>query len=316
MPNLTKRKPHIGITIGDPSGIGPEVVVKALNNPRIRRLGHYTVIGDETVLRRQGLHPTGNCQVLSCRCASADAIIAGRPNRASAQASLAYLNTAVELLRRKDIDGLVTAPVSKEAISSLGREFQGHTEFLARAFHVKRYEMLFVSTSLRVVVATRHIPITALSRTITAAKVFDAIDLTHAALKKFFRIPRPRLAVCGLNPHAGEGGHIGTEEGTKIIPAIAKAQKRGIRVQGPFPADTLFSPTTAQRYDAVIAMYHDQGLIPIKTLYFNELVNMTVGLPFVRTSPAHGTAFNIAGKDQANPSSMQASIRLAATLAR
>jgi 4-hydroxythreonine-4-phosphate dehydrogenase len=193
-------------------------------------------------------------------------------------------------------------------------QFPGHTEYLARAFDAKRVGMMFVSNRLKTIIVTRHIPLRRVHLNVTTKNVFDTICLAEKALKQHFRIRRPKLAVCGLNPHAGEKGEIGDEEITQIIPAIRKAKQKNIIVTGPLPADTLFAPERSNKYDAIIAMYHDQGLIPIKTLYFSELVNLTVGLPFIRTSPAHGTAFDIAGKNKADPSSMAAAIKLAAEL--
>ncbi len=284
-------KPIIGITLGDPAGVGPEVIAKSLAKPSIQKLGHFKIIGNPS-----------------------PKIKPGRPDQHSAQASLAYLQKAVELLKSRKINALVTAPVCKEAITALGKPFHGHTEFLAHAFHVKNFEMMFVSKALRTIIVTRHIPIQRVSRSITLTKVYNTILLANKSLKEHFKIKRPRIAVWGLNPHAGEGGSMGQEEITKIIPSIHKAQREGIHVQGPFPADTLFSPDTTRGYDVIISMYHDQGLIPVKTLYFNQLVNLTIGLPFIRTSPAHGTAFDIAGKNKADPSSMSEAIKLAAKL--
>lgn len=309
--SMNPLHPIIGITSGDPAGIGPEVIIKALSQRTLS--GDYKIIGTPGVFKDLGYTGADNVSFVPIE-ADKKTLTVGQPNHDSALLSLRYLQTAVELLKRQEIHALVTGPVSKEAITGLGKKFQGHTEFLAQAFGVKKYEMMFVSNKLRVVIVTRHIPIKDLCRIVTKEKIYDAISMTHSALKEFFKIPAPQIAVCGLNPHAGEGGHIGKEEIQKIIPAIEKAKKRGIHVLGPFPADTLFSPKTSASYDCVIAMYHDQGLIPIKTLYFQDVVNMTIGLPFIRTSPAHGTGFNIAGKNKADPSSMAAAIELAAKL--
>jgi 4-hydroxythreonine-4-phosphate dehydrogenase len=175
---------------------------------------------------------------------------------------------------------------------------------------------MFVSGTLKTVVVTRHIPLAEVPSAITETKVFQTIALTQHSLQRYFKIKNPKIAVCGLNPHAGEGGKMGGEEIEKISPAIQKAQSQGIDAQGPFPADTIFAAGIREKYDAIVAMYHDQGIIPPKTLSFSNLVNMTIGLPFIRTSPAHGTAFNIAGKNQADPASMEAAIRLAAQLSR
>lgn len=304
----------IGITLGDPAGVGAQVTANALSRPALRRSANFVLIGDEVLFKKYFPHRYASCVFLDQRCLKAGDLKPGHPNRATARASLCYLEKAVELLKYHQIDGLVTAPVSKEAICHIEPAFVGHTEFFARTFGVKDVGMMFVCESLRVILATRHIPLKEVSAAARPSVVYEAIRLAHEALKKYFHITRPVIAVCGLNPHAGEGGMMGKEEIGNVIPAIQKARQNHIRAQGPFAADTLFSPQTARRYDAVVAMYHDQGLIPIKTLYFRRLVNLTVGLPFVRTSPAHGTAFDIASTNKADASSMIAAIRLAVKL--
>ena len=308
------KKPIIGITLGEPAGIGPEVVAKALKKPAIRGLADFVVIGDGAVYQRYSSRASSCCNFLDLKKISKKDFHLGRPNSQSAAASIAYLNAAVDLLKQKKIQALVTAPVCKEAITALGRPFPGHTEFLAQAFRIKNFEMMFVSKTLRTVIVTRHLAIKDVPKALNKNKILRTLLLTNAALTKHFGIKRPRLAVTGLNPHAGEGGTIGKEELTTVIPAIKEAREKGLNVIGPAAADTLFTPLTGQDYDCVVAMYHDQGLIPIKTLDFRNVVNLTIGLPFVRTSPAHGTAFNIAGQNKADPSSMIAAIRLAATL--
>ncbi|MDP2654522.1 MAG: 4-hydroxythreonine-4-phosphate dehydrogenase PdxA [Candidatus Omnitrophota bacterium] len=306
------QRPVIGITMGDPSGIGPEVIAKALADRTVRRLGRFTIIGDPAIFKRYRLKVSSPCEWAAV---PSGRIHPGHPDRATGLASIHCLKTAVTLLRSKDIQALVTAPVSKEAITTLGPIFHGHTEFLAGAFGIKKYEMLFVSRGLRTLIVTRHIALKDVAGVIRPDNVYRAILMAHQSLKKYFKIARPRIAVCGLNPHAGEGGQIGREDRTRILPAVQRARARGIQATGPWAADTLFTDDKRKSYDIVIAMYHDQGLIPVKTLYFRNVVNLTVGLPFIRTSPAHGTAFDIAGKNKADPSSMKAAIRLAAELA-
>lgn len=311
-----KKLKTIGITVGDPAGIGAEAAAKALAQPALRRLARFVLIGDEVLFKENFPVRYSNCVFLDQRCLRPRGLKPGHPNRATARASLCYLEKAVELLRSRKIDGLVTAPVCKETISQIDPSFSGHTEFLARAFGAKDVGMMFVSENLRVILATRHIPLKEVSAAANREGVYQAIRLAHEALKKYFHISHPVIAVCGLNPHAGEGGTIGKEEIRNIIPAIKKARQNHIRARGPFAADTLFAPDLTRRYDAVVAMYHDQGLIPVKTLYFRRVVNWTVGLPFVRTSPAHGTAFDIAGKNKADASSMSEAVRLAVQLTR
>lgn len=315
MPTSTSNSKAIGITLGDPAGIGPEVVAKALANPSIRRLARFQIIGDEVIFRKYFAERYRCCSYMDLGCVkSIRAAVPGRGGVTTARAALAYLKKSVELLKSKEIAGVVTAPVCKETIRQIDPGFRGHTEFFASAFGVKDVGMMFVSRRLRTILVTRHIPLRQVSESLTPALVYETIRLADQALKSYFKIQRPAIAVCGLNPHAGEGGTIGGEEIEKIIPAIAKAGRNGMRVDGPFAADTLFTPAASQRYDAIVAMYHDQGLIPIKTLYFTKLVNLTVGLPFVRTSPAHGTAFDIAGKNKADAASMAEAIRLAVKL--
>jgi len=311
----SKNKLTVGITLGDPAGIGPEVVAKALHQLGIRRLANFVVIGDSLLFQRFK-NNFSHCLLDDVENPFVAKVKSGFPSRFSAQAGLNYLNRAIDLLKTDSIQALVTAPLSKESICRLGLDFDGHTEYLASAFHSRRCEMMFVGPRCRIVVATRHVPLKEIPRLLNHKNLFETIKLSHSVLKNLFKISRPHIGVCGLNPHAGEGGHMGHEETTKIIPAIHEARQKGLYISGPFAADTLFAMNRYQQFDAIIAMYHDQGLIPIKTLFFTELVNLTIGLPFIRTSPAHGTAFDIAGKNKANAHSMIAAIKLAVKLSQ
>ncbi len=306
----------IGITLGDPCGIGPEVTAKALAKILPRLPVDILVIGDQKVFLKYfgGNARRPRLYFLDLKNVSSKYFTPGKFNPTGARASLDYLNKAVELLKGKRIAALVTAPVSKESISALGVSFVGHTEFLARAFRRKHFGMMFVTEALKTILVTRHIPLNQVSEAINPRNIFETIQLIFSSLRDQFQIKKPRIAVCGLNPHAGEGGTIGREEKTKIIPAIERAKRAGIDVFGPLAADTLFCEPMVRGYDAAVAMYHDQGLIAIKSLYFSKVVNLTVGLPFIRTSPAHGTAFDIAGKKRADPSSMREAIKLAVQL--
>jgi len=311
----SSNKP-IGITLGDPAGVGAEVAAKALANPSVRRAARFVIIGDGCLFREYFPVRYKNCAFIDVGFLQAGEFAAGRPSRLTGKASLAYLQTAIDLVKDKQLSALVTAPVCKEAIGKTIPSFHGHTEFLADAFGARRdVGMMFVSGPLRVLLVTRHIPLDRVSKAINAELVFRAIRSTDTALKKYFRLKNPLIGVCGLNPHAGEGGTLGREEIRHIIPAIKRARAEGIKVEGPFSADTIFYPQNSKRFDALLAMYHDQGLIPVKTLYFRKLVNLTVGLPFARTSPAHGTAFDIAGKNRADASSMVEAVNLAVQLA-
>lgn len=310
----TTKKPVIGITLGDPAGIGPEVIAKALQESEIRIQAEILLIGDGLIFKKFSFPKAPGCEFLDLKTLPHD-VQPGRPCPESAKAALLYLKKSIDLVKERKIQAIVTGPLSKEAISQvLGNTFHGHTEFLAESFDVKKFEMMFVGGGLKTVVVTRHIPLRDVPEAITTEKVLSTIILTNDSLKKLFKITRPKIAVCGLNPHAGEGGKMGREEIEKIGPAILRAQKQGIDASGPFPSDTIFSRGIREQYDVTIAMYHDQGIIPVKSLAFAELVNMTIGLPFVRTSPAHGTAFAIAGKNVADPHSMMAAINLAVQL--
>jgi len=310
------QKPSIVITLGDPSGIGPEITAKALSRASIKNLAHFILIGDLSVYRyyQRTLSPTIKFVDLKkiTRYSS--------PKKLSliqrGQASYAYLQQAVDLIKQQEADAMVTAPINKEAVMAAGiANFTGHTEMLADAFHIKNVEMMFVGGPFKTIIATRHIPLNQVSTSVTTTGLLSTICLAHDCLKQTFKIRQPKIAVCGINPHAGENGKIGKEECESIMPAIQAARAQKIRITGPLAADTLFIPFNANRYDLIIAMYHDQGLTPIKAMYFTKLVNLTIGLPFIRTSTAHGTAEDIAGKNIADPASMIEAIKLACDLA-
>jgi len=276
------RRPRIGITLGDPEGIGPEVVARALASGKLDRKFDYEVLGDARTRRR------------------ADAVD--------------WVVDGARLCLAGELAGLVTAPLSKRLLHDAGWRFEGHTELLAHLSGTKKFAMMLVGGPLRVALATVHVPLARVPRLLTAARIFDVIELSHQACRRFgFR--RPRIGVAGLNPHAGEGGLLGGEESRVIAPAVRRAARKGLDVTGPWPADTLFHKAYHGVFDAVVAMYHDQGLAPLKMIAFDTGVNLTLGLPFVRTSPDHGTAFDIAGKGVARPDSMIAAINLAARLA-
>ena len=313
---MKSRIKTIGVTLGDPTGIGPEVIAKALSQIHLPSNVKIIVIGSRKIFHRYARKNSARISIVDLESPDFSRFHPGKPTKESARASLLYLRKSFGLIESKEIHALVTAPVSKEGICSLGVNFHGHTEYIAHHFGIKKYEMMFVAEPLRTVVATRHIPLSAVFRSITPERLSDTVILTEKTLKKHFQIKKPVIAVCGLNPHAGEGGTIGKEETKTIVPVLSRLKKRGLRLAGPLSADTLFYPANAKKYDAIIAMYHDQGLTPMKALYFEQLVNLTIGLPFIRTSPAHGTAFDVAGKNKANPSSMKAAILLAIQLTK
>lgn len=332
-------KPVIGITMGEPAGIGPEVVVKALADADIRKLGRFVIFGMNELLSyaadlaeidpfwwrlqhdspRAAFDLVHDVVVLDYDEYSLLGQAVHRPTKQGGQASLRFLDDAIAAAVAEPgqpgrVDAIVTAPICKESWQMAGCKFPGHTEMLAHRTRAKRVVMMFDSPSLRVVLATVHMPLMDVRNALNIGSVFDPIDLGHQALVRI-GIRKPRIAVCGLNPHASENGMFGDEERRVITPAIEMAREAGIDANGPFPADTIFLDATRGRYDLVVAMYHDQGLIPVKLLNFDKAVNLTLGLPMIRTSVDHGTAFDIVGRNQANPASMKAAIRLAAHMA-
>ena len=335
MPSL----PVIGITMGDPLGIGPEVLVKALADPAVRRLAKFVVYGrNETLLAaadraRVGLdwfrvdaaseraQDGSVLQPLVLDYTSEGLLDVTRPGptRFGGLLSKAFVEDAItDAMRARNdprrIDAIVTGPISKESWSLGGFKWPGHTELLAFRTKAKRHSMMFSSPRLRVALATAHLPLMDVRNVLTIGKVYDPIDLGHQFCRQL-GIEKPRIAVCGLNPHAGENGMFGDEETRIIRPAIEAAKRIGIDAHGPFPGDTVFIGAAAGDWDLVVAMYHDQGLIPVKLLGWDKAVNVTVGLPIVRTSPDHGTAFDIAGQGRASEGSMKAAIELAVKLA-
>ena len=306
----------IVITAGDPCGIGPEVTLKALHALRSRPALPVTVIGDAEVFARTMAATRRRLPSWVRFCSVDNRRTAFRPGRSSAAAgaaSLAYLDRAMEWWRAGQVHALVTAPVTKWAIAKTQPDFVGHTEYLAKATRTRAVVMMFVSDDLRVAVLTRHIPLRSVSAAITRRLLHEALELTAEGLRSRFGIRHPRLAMCGLNPHAGEG-RPASEERRVIEPVLRLLRRRGIRCDGPFAADGFFA--SARNYDAVICAYHDQGLIPFKMAARDRGCQMTVGLPILRTSPDHGSALDIAGRGIADPGSMEYALRLALRLAR
>lgn len=324
---------RIGISLGDVTGVGPEVTLKAIAAELAADQTQYVLVGDceiaQQLVEKLGLKlslaPLEQAAVTARVCVTnplpaplAQNLPAGAP--AAANAAVAWIKAAGELCLRGELDAMVTAPVSKEAIVRAGHKFVGQTEFLSELASTKRTTMMLLGTDergrwLRVALATIHISIKSVPEKMTAEKITRAIELAAQACQEL-KLPRARIAVCGLNPHAGEGGEFGDEEITTIGPVVQAMQKRGFDVVGPLSGDTVFHYALKGDFDAVVAMYHDQGLAPLKAVAFDSGINWTLGLPFIRTSPDHGTAYNIAGQGIANPSSMIAAIRLAKQLAR
>lgn len=291
-------RPRIAITVGDPSGIGPEIVLKAANDPRVLAVCQPIVYG-----------PTAP-EALS-------AFPAGEVSAASGRAAYDLIVRATADARAGRVAAIATAPISKAAFALAGLPWPGHTDLLAHLCDLKADDvaMMFWSDTLRVVLATVHIPLARVSESLSVDGLHRTIALTARSLPAF-GIPRPRIAVAGLNPHAGEGGLLGTEDDQVIAPAVRQAKADGVDASGPYPADTLFVRAARGDFDVVVAMYHDQGLVPVKLAAFGKSVNVTIGLPIVRTSVDHGTAFDIARTGVADSSSMVEAVLLAAKLAR
>jgi 4-hydroxythreonine-4-phosphate dehydrogenase len=310
-------KPIIGITMGDPAGIGPEVIGKILLNKNINRICVPLVIGDKRFfVGENNYSPFGKINILDLKNADPEKIPVGKVSAQAGKASIEYIDKAVELIRSGAIQAMVTAPINKESVSLAGLKFPGHTEYLAHLTKTKKFAMMLAGGKIRVVLVTTHMSLRDVARNLSVNKIYEKILIANAGLIRWFGKKSPKIAVCSLNPHGGECGLFGGEEAEFIEPAIRKAKKENIRVEGPFASDTLFVKANQGMYDAVVVMYHDQGLIPLKMASFGNAVNITLGLPFIRTSVDHGTAFDIAGKGIAGKGSMEAAIRLATQIVK
>jgi 4-hydroxythreonine-4-phosphate dehydrogenase len=326
-------KPLIIITMGDPTGIGPEIIARALSRPELAGLCRILVLGDAGAMARgititgvslsleildAGFPPTTldhtNIYLRPLSRLAAEDMLFGKPTAASGDAMFKYITEAARLCLSGDAAAMATAPISKEAMNRAGHKYPGHTELLAELTGTSDFVMMLAGDRLRVTLVTIHEALKNVPELITMEKVLSTIRITHRDVDRYFR-KNPRIAVLALNPHCGEGGLFGDEEERVIKPAIYIARKEGIDAVGPLSADTLFYFAAKGEYDAVVCMYHDQGLIPLKLLHFNDGVNVTLGLPIIRTSVDHGTAYNLAGTGQASDESMAAAIRMAAIMA-
>ena len=329
------HKPVIGITMGDPAGVGAEVIVKALNDPALRRQARFVLYGMNEQLAyaadlaeiepywhrlQHDAERAEHALVHDVVCLDYDEYSMlgssiNKPSKQGGQYSRRFLDDALAAADRPvddgGVDALVTAPISKTSWALAGFDrWPGHTEYLQYKTRSKRVAMMFHAKEINTILATIHIPLMDIRNQLTIGRIFDAIDLGHDAIRQL-GVAKPKIAVCGLNPHAGEDGLFGDEETRLIRPAIEVAHKAGIDARGPFPADTLFTTSNLKKYDLFVAMYHDQGLIPVKMLAFDSAVNTTLGLPIIRTSPDHGTAFDLVGKNKADAGSMRCAIELA-----
>jgi 4-hydroxythreonine-4-phosphate dehydrogenase len=322
----------VGITAGDPAGIGPEVVCKALSHISLPNFVPV-VIGTSSLISqyiglsklqicdinelegRQGfLLPRGSNKILllNLTLPSKVRIKLGKPQRAAGLLSYLYIKEGIKLATEGKVDGIVTAPICKKALHLAGIKFIGHTEMLAKLTNSSP-EMLMLNKEMRIILVTRHLPLSDVGKVLTVKRVYKVTLSGIEAMRELFNIEMPRVAVCGFNPHAGEGGILGKEE--KIISsAVKKLLLEGYRVEGPLPADSVFHPRKRQNYDLIVAMYHDQAMLPLKSTSPESIVNLTVGLPFIRTSPGHGTAYDIAGKNIADPRPMIEAINVAYNL--
>jgi 4-hydroxythreonine-4-phosphate dehydrogenase len=327
--------PAIAITPGEPAGIGPELVAMLAARHRQQPFpARLVVVGDRDLLEaraeRIGLRPpfvpfdavaarVPHDAVEIWHHPLAVAVDPGHPDPANSAPVIAMLTYAADACATGAFAALVTAPVQKSVLQDAGFAFTGHTEFLAERTHTPKVVMLLVGGGLRVALVTTHLPLAAVTAAVTSDAIAQTIEILAAALKRDFGIAQPRIAVCGLNPHAGEGGHLGREDIEVVAPAVNRARAAGHDVTGPIPADTVFVPDIARRYDAIVAMYHDQGLPPLKAASFGGGVNVTLGLPFIRTSVDHGTALDLAvdaaSAGTADPGSLYAAVVLAITLA-
>ncbi|MET0279629.1 MAG: 4-hydroxythreonine-4-phosphate dehydrogenase PdxA [Steroidobacteraceae bacterium] len=317
---MPERRPRLALTCGEPAGIGPDICVQAA--AALAGGGFdITCIADGALLaaraKRLGIAYPADGESFRVEHLPLPAPVeAGRLDSANARWVLSLLDRALAGCRSGEFDAMVTAPVQKSVINDAGIAFTGHTEYLAERCGNARPVMLLVADTLRVALATTHLPLRDVGAAITAGSLDEILDILQRDLQQRWGLARPRIAVCGLNPHAGESGHLGREEIDVIQPAIVRAQLRGIAATGPWPADTIFTPRQLERFDVVLAMFHDQGLPVLKYAGFGHAVNVTLGLPLIRTSVDHGTALDLAGTGGADAGSLLAALRLAAQLAR
>ena len=325
-------RPRIGITMGDPAGIGPEVVLKAVTEPEVLAACVPVIVGDaqhlahtartleltcgyEIVRRGEPLPEDADAPVIYHLDNVGVSVEPGVESAVAGRAAAEYIEAAVGLCASGAVDAISTAPINKRALFLGGYSFPGHTEFLAHLTGTSECAMAFVASNLRIVLISTHVPLAEAIRLVEKDRIVRVVRLTNRELKRW-GIERPRIALAALNPHGAEGGLFGVEEAAEIQPAVEACRAEGLDVSGPHSADTVFLRASRGEFDAVISCYHDQAMIPVKCLSFGEAVNVTLGLPFIRTSVDHGTAFDIAGRGVAEHSSMVAAIKLAAQLAR
>lgn len=310
-----RNKPKIAITMGDPAGIGPEIILKSLKH--IKKFCNPVIICDKKFLNKftDKLNIKLNDKSIFDLKNINFKVRIGKINKLAGKVSVEYIKKAVSLALKNEVNAIVTAPINKESLKKDKIDFPGHTEMLAKLTNTRNFAMMIVGDFLRVVLVTTHVSLKDVSKLINKNNIYEKIKLANTWLKKYLKIKKPVIAVAGLNPHSGEDGLFGNEEVKKIIPAIRKARRNlKAKIIGPVPPDALFYKSKKEKYDAIICMYHDQGLIPLKLIAFEKGVNITLGLPIIRTSPDHGTAYDIAGKNIANTSSFIEAVKLASFL--
>lgn len=330
----SSSRPLLAITMGDITGIGPEIIVKSLTGADIYQGCRPLVLGDLTALEMAkaicgphleinvvvhpaaGKYQPGTIDLLALSRVDRANLIYGRPTPGTGAQMVGYILRAIDLALAGEVAGVVTAPISKTAMHLGGYNFPGHTELLAERTGTREFAMMLAGDNFRVVLATIHCALREVPERLRTDDLFRLIALTHSSLQSDFGLDHPRVGVAALNPHGSEGGLFGREEAEIIVPAVQQAQDAGLNVTGPLPADTIFVKHHKGEFDAVVVMYHDQGLIPLKLLHFGNAVNVTLGLPIIRTSVDHGTAYDLAGTGQADPGSLKAAIRMATAMAQ
>jgi 4-hydroxythreonine-4-phosphate dehydrogenase len=331
--SVNENRPIVGITMGDPVGIGPELICRALSHQEVYDVARPLVIGDVRILEG-AKQTTRTAQILSAvnvpyagtfkpgcmdvlNVSSLDPMKTAwaHPTQTTGKAMIAYIEHAVDMALRDEISAMVTCPINKAALKMAGSSYPGHTELVAERTGARKYAMMMAGSKLKVVLVTIHIPLKNVPTSLSVEKIMTTIELTDDALKERFGMQKPKIAVTGLNPHSGEQGMFGDEEARLIQPAVLRCREMGMDVSGPYPSDTIFYMAMNRSYDAIVCMYHDQGLIPFKLIHFTDGVNTTLGLPIIRTSVDHGTAYDIAGQGVADPGSLIEAIKLAASQA-
>ncbi|MFA5859770.1 MAG: 4-hydroxythreonine-4-phosphate dehydrogenase PdxA [Elusimicrobiota bacterium] len=303
--------PVIAVTIGDPAGIGPEIIAKVFSKKTVHQYAHYIIVGHRKFIKNSD--HLRNIQIIEPRNSTAEVVPKGKPSKQSGLLSYNYILTAHELIKSGQADAMLTAPVSKTAWQLAGINVTGHTELLAKLEHLNpsKVTMCMFNRYYKTVMVTRHIATKNVASALSVNKILDTITTAYSLMKTHFGNNSPRIGVCGLNPHCGDNGLIGTEEKNIILPAVRLARKHGLNAEGPLPADAMFSSSSRSKFDIIVTMYHDQAMLPLKLTGYNSIVNYTYGLPYIRTSPGHGTAYDITGRGIADTGCLMEALKFA-----